>query len=83
MKPTHKFQVKAVLPPVLEPLRRLAHNIHWDWNVAAKSLFVRLDPDLWQQTSHNPVAMLGRVDQARLDELAKDDGFYRPHGTGH
>ncbi|MEB3224362.1 MAG: alpha-glucan family phosphorylase [Synechococcus sp.] len=75
MKPTHKFQVKPVLPPVLEPLRRLVHNIHWDWNVAAKSLFVRLDPDLWQQTCHNPVAMLGLVDQARLDELARDDGF--------
>lgn len=75
MKPTHKFQVKPVLPAVLEPLRRLAYNIHWDWNVAAKSLFVRLDQDLWQQTCHNPVAMLGMVDQSRLEELAHDDGF--------
>lgn len=75
MKPTHKFQVKPVLPPVLQPLCRLAYNIHWDWNVAAKSLFVRLDPELWQETSHNPVAMLGRVAQERLNELANDDGF--------
>lgn len=75
MRPTHKFQVKPVLPTVLDPLKRLAHNLYWDWNVAGKSLFIRLDPDLWHSTNHNPVAMLGRISQARYDALAQDAGF--------
>lgn len=75
MKPTHKFQVKPVLPSVLEPLRRLAYNIYWDWNVSGKSLFMRLDPELWHSTNHNPVAMLGRISQSRFETLAADSGF--------
>ena len=59
----------------LEPLRKLAYNLHWDWNVETKDLFRRLDRKLWESTRHNPVLMLGMISQARLEEVAEDDGF--------
>ncbi len=31
MKPIHTFTVVPSLPPVLEPLRRIAYNLWWAW----------------------------------------------------
>jgi glycogen phosphorylase len=75
MKPKYKFNVTPSLPSRLETLRKLAYNIHWDWNVETKDLFRRLDADLWEKSKHNPAKMLGVVSQSRLQELAEDEGF--------
>ncbi len=75
MKPIRTFNVSPSLPEKLEPLRKLAYNLHWDWNLEAKNLFQRLERDLWRATRHNPVLMLGQISQARLTEVAEDDGF--------
>ena len=75
MQPIRTFNVSPSLPPRLEPLRQLAYNLHWDWNVETKDLFRRLDLDLWESSHHNPVLMLGNISQARLQEAAEDDGF--------
>ncbi len=69
------FKVVPALPKKLEPLRYIAKNLYWTWDKDAVSLFRRLDKDLWESTYHNPVQMLGRIDQKRLHEVAKDDGF--------
>jgi starch phosphorylase len=75
MQPIRTFNVSPSLPSRLEPLRQLAYNLHWDWNVETKDLFRRLDLDLWESSHHNPVLMLGTISQARLQEAAEDDGF--------
>ncbi|MEH1998812.1 MAG: alpha-glucan family phosphorylase [Nostoc sp.] len=75
MQPIRTFNVSPSLPPRLEPLRRLAQNLHWDWNVDTKDLFRRLDSDLWEFTHHNPVLMLGTISQSRLLEVVEDEGF--------
>ncbi len=75
MQPIRTFNVAPSLPKTLEPLRKLAYNLHWDWNVETKDLFRRLDRDLWESSRHNPVLMLGTISQARLQEVAEDDGF--------
>ncbi len=75
MKPVRVFSVTASLPPALEPLRELARNLRWAWNHDVIELFRRLDQDLWELTGHNPVAMLGRIDQSRLQAAAGDDSF--------
>lgn len=75
MKPIRTFNVTPSLPEQLEPLRKLAYNLHWDWNLEAKNLFQRLERDLWRETRHNPVLMLGQISQARLAEVAEDEGF--------
>ncbi|MBW4622848.1 MAG: alpha-glucan family phosphorylase [Cyanosarcina radialis HA8281-LM2] len=75
MQPIRTFNVSPSLPSQIEPLRKLAYNLQWDWNVEAKELFRRLDRDLWESSRHNPVLMLGTISQARLQEVAEDEGF--------
>ena len=75
MRPLFKFTVRPLLPPELQPLRKLANNLMWCWDHELIALFSRIDPDLWVETGHNPVMMLGRVKQERLQELAADDSF--------
>jgi glycogen phosphorylase len=75
MQPIRTFNVSPSIPASLEPLRQLAYNLYWDWNTEIKELFRRLDRDLWEATRHNPVALLAQVSQARLQEVAADDGF--------
>ncbi len=75
MQPIRTFNVTPSIPEKLEPLRKLAYNIFWSWNVEIKDLFRRLDPDLWDATRHNPVLMLGTISQERLQAVTEDDGF--------
>jgi starch phosphorylase len=53
----------------------IAHNLRWSWDHAAIELFRRLDRDLWETSGHNPVLMLGTVDQSALETAASDDSF--------
>ncbi|MCI0493512.1 alpha-glucan family phosphorylase, partial [candidate division KSB1 bacterium] len=75
MQPLRTFTVQPKLPPKLEPLIKIAHNLQWSWNHEAIELFSRLDADLWETTDHNPVKMLGQIRQERLEAMAEDDGF--------
>lgn len=70
-----KFNVVPSLPEKLEPLREIVFNLYWTWNQDAIELFRRLDIKLWDQTHHNPVLMLGKISQERLNEVATDDSF--------
>ena len=63
------------LPEPLKPLLDIAQNLWWTWQPEAVGLFWRIDRDLWQSTRHNPIALLGRCAQDRLDELAADDAY--------
>jgi glycogen phosphorylase len=69
------FTVVPRLPPALESLREIAYNMWWSWARVAHELFVRIDPDLWETVHGNPIELLARVDQERLEELASDDAF--------
>ncbi|MGB9360015.1 MAG: alpha-glucan family phosphorylase, partial [Candidatus Sulfotelmatobacter sp.] len=75
MKPIHTFKVRPSLPSSLLPLLEIAHNLRWSWDHAAIELFRRLDRDLWETSGHNPVLLLGMVDQAALQTAASDDSF--------
>ncbi|MBD1914855.1 MULTISPECIES: alpha-glucan family phosphorylase [Cyanophyceae] len=75
MRPIRTFNVTPALPQRLEALRTLAYNLHWDWDVEMLDLFRRLDGDLWESSRYNPVLMLGTISQARLNEIAEDEGF--------
>jgi len=63
------------LPEPLEPLRELAYNLRWAWDHDSIDLFRRLDTDLWESSGHNPVQMLGSIDQMRLVAASADDSF--------
>src|SRR5438477_1006120 len=69
------FQVFPDLPEPLKPLNELAHNIWWMWHPDAVELFRRLDRQLWHDVSHNPVKMLGAIEQEKLVAAAEDEGY--------
>jgi starch phosphorylase len=69
------YNVIPSLPKNLEKLRELAYNLHWTWNPHARDLFRRLDRELWDETNHNPVMMIGSISQERLKEVSSDEGF--------
>ena len=71
----HKFTVVPSLSDELAPLQRIAYNLWWSWDPDAIALFKRLDPDLWSSTRHNPVEMLGILQQTTLESLKQDEGF--------
>src|SRR5580704_11577028 len=69
------FNVIPALPERLRGLDELSLNLRWTWDHATIELFRSLDPDLWEETRHNPRLMLGRAGQRRLVELASDEVF--------
>lgn len=71
----HKFTVVPSLTDELAALQRVAYNLWWSWEPDATNLFRRLDPDLWKSTRHNPVEMLGILQQTTLEGLKSDEGF--------
>ncbi len=75
MKPLRQISVVPTLPENLEPLRELALNLWWTWNNEALSLFRHLDSELWEQTYHNPIAMLGQISQEKLETAANNNVF--------
>jgi glycogen phosphorylase len=75
MKPIGTFSVIPLLPPPIERLRNIAYNLRWAWTHDTIELFRRLDRDRWEFTGHNPVLMLGTIDQEKLDQASRDDAF--------
>ena len=71
----HTFRVVPNVPPALQPLLELAHNLWWSWHPEAVQLFVGVDRDLWEESGHNPVKMLGMVDQRLLERVAQDQSY--------
>ncbi|NVN92411.1 MAG: DUF3417 domain-containing protein, partial [Desulfuromonadales bacterium] len=74
-KMLHTFTVVPSLTGDLAALQRIAYNLWWCWEPDAISLFRRMDADLWQATRHNPVEMLGILQQTTLETLQNDEGF--------
>ena len=75
MKAIRRFTVRAVLPEQLASLEELAGNLRWSWHQPTRDLFARISPEIWETSSHDPVALLGDVGPERLDELAADEGY--------
>jgi starch phosphorylase len=62
------------VPEPLRPLVDLAYNLWWTWHREARTIFERIDPDLWSRY-RNPVRLLLLARRARLAELAQDADF--------
>ena len=75
MRPMFAVNVVPSLPTALSALMELAYNLWWTWHPEAIAVFRRLDAEAWEESGHNPVRMLGMVDQTALDGAANDDAF--------
>jgi phosphorylase/glycogen(starch) synthase len=63
------------LPENLSRLEKLAHNLWWCWNESAKDLFKSIDPVVWHNSGHNPLAVLDTVSLKRFRQLSSDADF--------
>jgi starch phosphorylase len=75
VKPIATISVVPNLPEPLQRLQELAYNLRWAWDHETVALFRRLDRDLWEETYHNPVRLLGSISQERLDAAQNDPSF--------
>ena len=79
----HSFRVVPDLPEALRPLLEIAHNLWWSWHPEAVGLFKRLDRELWEESGHNPVKVLGMLDQSILERVAQDKSYLHALGNVH
>ncbi|HEV2369801.1 MAG TPA: alpha-glucan family phosphorylase, partial [Acidimicrobiales bacterium] len=75
MRALHSFTVRPQLPPELEPLYELAMNLRWSWDRRTRDLFRWVEPEEWNRSGGDPVAVLARVGQDRLEELTGEPAF--------
>ncbi len=75
IQPLKEFLVRPALPPALSRISELAYNLLWSWDHTIRSIFRRLDPALWKDCNHNPIQLLGRIPQEKLDRAASDPRF--------
>ncbi|MBV9610946.1 MAG: alpha-glucan family phosphorylase, partial [Acidobacteriaceae bacterium] len=75
IQPLREFLVRPALPPPLSRLSELGYNLLWSWDHTIRSVFRRLDPALWKESNHNPIQLLGRISQEKLDKAAADPRF--------
>ncbi|EDX83656.1 alpha-glucan phosphorylases subfamily [Synechococcus sp. PCC 7335] len=68
-------QLSAKLPDPVRRLADFAYNYWWSWTPERVSLFSSIDPGLWQQCNHNPVALLNKVSHDRLWQIAEDPNY--------
>ncbi len=79
------IHVHAVLPPELEPLQEISHNLWWVWNEEARAIFEDLDLKEWEKSEKNPVVMMQNL-QSDVTEKAIKNGelmerLHRVHDT--
>ena len=53
-------------------LHALALNLWWAWHPEVIDLFRDLDPLLWRQIDHNPIAFLNRITPDQIEERASE-----------
>jgi len=63
------------LPERLVKLQWLANNLWYSWSWDVVKLFIRLDADMWEKCYQNPVEVLSRLPQERLEKAAQDEAF--------
>ncbi len=63
------------LPRRIQRLGELAYNLWWTWQPNAQRLFSRIDHDLWENLSHNPIRLLRSAERARINGVAQDHEY--------
>ena len=63
------------LPRRINRLGELAYNLWWTWHPEAERLFSRLDFDLWERLSHNPICLLRELERSILNVAAQDKSY--------
>ena len=66
------LEVQPILPERFKRLEELANDLFYSWERGVRSLFHRLDRELWESCGHNPKVFIRRVSQKKLEAAARD-----------
>jgi glycogen phosphorylase len=77
VKALRRLTVRAAFPAELAKLGEIVENLRWSWHPDSIDLLESVDPELWEQSGHDPGRMLGEVSADRLNQLAKERKFLR------
>src|SRR5574344_696781 len=69
--------VKSSIPPELQKLVEIAHNMWWAWNYEATELLRDLDNNLWEEVGKNPVLLLERMSFEKKEQILKEKVLIR------
>ena len=69
------LEVQPRIPASLSRLEELANDLLYTWDRNVRSLFYRMDNELWEAVHHSPKLFLRRIAQQKLDAAAKDRIF--------
>lgn len=70
-----KVLIQPSIPDNLKDLIRISHNIWWTWNFEGSDLFEMINPDLWQESRYNPIALIESLTYKELQKLSNDRSF--------
>ncbi len=71
------ISVKPKLPENIIRLKELAYNFWFSWNTQARTLFRKINEQLWDEVSHNPVKFLLHVNEEELEDIAQSDEYLK------
>ena len=72
---TFPLEIQPRIPEELGRLQEMANDLMYSWDRSIRSLFHRLDKDLWHACGHNPRAFLRRVSQQRINDAVADRSY--------
>ncbi len=75
MKAQRTFAVVPRVPDRLKALSELTSDVGWIHEPDVRALFRTVDRDAVDVSGLDPIGVLSRTPQSRLDELAEDDAF--------
>ena len=70
-----KILIRPSFPSTFRRLQRLSRNLWWTWNTDAGELFKMIDPQLWEETHNNPMAMLESLTSTQILKLSENKDF--------
>ena len=69
------LEVQPNLPKKIARMEELANDLLYTWDRNVRSLFYRLNNDLWEEVGHSPKIFLRRIAQQRLEAATEDRIF--------
>lgn len=70
-----EYEVKVQLPEQLKPLEIMAYNLWFAWNSPATALYKSINEKLWQESEHNPLAVISALTEEDCKRLMEDEVF--------
>jgi len=59
---------------VVDLLKELAFDLTWTWEPRIQAAFEALDPELWEESGHNPVVLLARLGEDGVNAALERPG---------